>query len=299
MFVRGVEIAKEYTRCIKTIMRSYGSNEIMRGCGSCIIVNDEGWLLTCKHIVDGLLKVEGPINAKYDSFKQERDLIKTLPKGKQKKELEKLEQKYGYSKSAAPTVQLKNKFIDVFNGRASIKCFVHPTYDLALVKLDGFDGLRCKNYPIFKDVSTDLKQGLSLCRLGFPFAEFEDYQYDAQTDSLDWIGNGGAMSPYFPIEGILTRFVSDYEGVFGIEMSTPGLIGQSGGPLFDRDGIVCGMQFATHSEPLGFDQVNREIIVNRKKKKVSDHPFMHLGRCIHVDVIKQFMDENGVKYQVG
>lgn len=299
MFVKGIEIAKGYTRCIKTIMRSYGSNEIMRGCGSCIIVNDEGWLLTCKHIVEGLLKVEGPINSKYDCFKQERNLIKALPKGKQKKELEKLEQKYGYSKTAAPTVQLKNLFIGVFNGRVSVKFIVHPTYDLALVKLNGFNDLTCNNYPLFKDATTNLKQGMSLCRLGFPFAEFTDYQYDAQSDCLDWIGTGGAESPCFPIDGILTRFVNDNNGVYGIEMSTPGLIGQSGAPLFDKEGVVCGMQFATHSEPLGFDQVNREIIVNRKKKKVSDHPFMHLGRCIHVDVIKRFMDENGVKYQKG
>ena len=82
-------------------------------------------------------------------------------------------------------------------------------------------------------------------------------------------------------------------------MSTPGLIGQSGGPLFDKDGIICGLQFETHFEPLGFDQVNKEIVIDRKKKKVSNHPFMHLGRCIHVDIIKQFMDNNNVKYQVG
>lgn len=49
MFVKGIEIAKD-TRCMKSIMRSYGSNEITR----CCIVNDEGWVITCKHIAEGL-----------------------------------------------------------------------------------------------------------------------------------------------------------------------------------------------------------------------------------------------------
>jgi hypothetical protein len=31
-----------------------------------------------------------------------------------------------------------------------------------------------------------------------------------------------------------------------LEMSTLGLMGQSGGPLFDTEGKICGMQFATN-----------------------------------------------------
>ena len=280
-------------------MRNYGSNEIIRSCASCIVINEEGWLLTCKHIVNGLLKVEKPINDKYSNFKQEKALVMPLPKGKQKKAINKLEQKYGYSKSAAPTIQLKNIFIKVVDGATLVKYIVHPVYDLALVKIEGFNRLFCNNFPVFKNVTTDLKPGLSLCRLGFPFAEFNDYQYNALTDDIEWIGTGNLMSPYFPIDGIMTRYVYDSNGIYGIEMSTPGLIGQSGGPLFDKDGVIYGLQSLTVSIPLGFDQVNREIVVGRKKKIVSDYPFMHLGHCVHVDVIKRFMDENGVKYQVG
>lgn len=299
MFLKGIEITKEYTRCIKTIMRNYGSTEIIRGCATCVVVNEEGWVLTCKHVVNDLLILEEPINTKYNNFKQEKARAMSLPKGKQKRVIEKLEQQFGYSKSAAPTIQLKNIFINVVDGPTPVKYIVHPDYDLALVKFEGFNRLLCNNFPVFKDITTDLKQGLSLCRLGFPFAEFSDYQYNAKADDIEWIGSGNVLSPYFPIDGILTRFVCDNKGIYGIEMSTPGLKGQSGGPLFDRDGIVCGLQFATHSEPLGFDQVNREIVVERKKKKVSNFPFMHLGRCIHVDIIKQFMDANNVKYQKG
>ncbi len=300
MFANSIEIAKGYTRCMKSIMRGYGSNEITRCCSTFIIVNDEGWVLTCKHIVEGLLIPADTINPQYMNFKQERSQISALPNGKQKKAIEVLEIKYGYSKSAAPTVQLLNMILHDIDMSKGYRCYIHPSYDLALIKFEGLNHTQCNNFPIFMDDTSHLRQGLSLCRLGFPFAEFTDYQYNAQTDNLEWIGGGIATSPCFPVDGILTRFVNDEKGVkFGIELSTPGLIGQSGGPLFDRNGVVCGLQFETVSIPLGFDQVNQEIVVNRKKKKVSNYPFMHLGRCIHVDIIKQFMNENNVKYQVG
>ena len=54
MFVKGIEIAKGYTRCMKSIMRGYGSNEITRCCSIFIIVNDEGWVITSKQIAEGL-----------------------------------------------------------------------------------------------------------------------------------------------------------------------------------------------------------------------------------------------------
>lgn len=79
-------------------------------------------------------------------------------------------------------------------------------------------------------------------------------------------------------------------------MSTPGLKGQSGGPLFDKDGVIYGMQFATNSLHLGFDIVNKDITVNNKKKKVSDYSFIHLGGCIHVDIIKDFLKSLNIKF---
>jgi S1-C subfamily serine protease len=84
--------------------------------------------------------------------------------------------------------------------------------------------------------------------------------------------------------------------MYGIELSTPGLRGQSGGPLFDNNGIVYGMQFSTKHLHLGFDLVDKEIMVNTSIKKVSDYSFIHLGQCIHVNVIKAFLKQHNVKY---
>lgn len=98
------------------------------------------------------------------------------------------------------------------------------------------------------------------------------------------------------MDGMITRFLADEERTFGIEMSTPGLKGQSGGPLFDTEGIVYGIQFATTSLHLGFDFINKEITVNNKKKKVSDYSFIHLSACIHVDIIKDFLKSLNIKF---
>jgi hypothetical protein len=100
----------------------------------------------------------------------------------------------------------------------------------------------------------------------------------------------------FPIEGMVTRFIAGENKVYGIEMSTPGLKGQSGGPLFNKEGIVYGMQYSTKHLHLGFDMLDKEILLNNTIKKVSDYSFIHLGQCIHVDIIKEFLKEKKVKF---
>lgn len=300
MFVKGIEIATKFTRSIRSILRNYGSNEVMPGCSTCIIVNDEGWVLTCKHVTDGLIKHANGINNKYAQFKSELARLPVMSNSKKRKAVDALEKKYGYSRSTPCTIQIKNSLDNIVDQSTKIT-FIECGYaDLALLKFEGFNQVLCNSFPVFKDNSAELKQGLSLCRLGYPYPEFTNFQYNAQTDDIEWTNTGKAESPLFPIDGILTRHVADAGGqIIGLEISTPGLRGQSGGPLFDRDGVVCGLQSSTNCLPLGFDQVNREVMVDGKKKKVSNYPFLHLGVCVHVDVIKRFMDENGVKYQKG
>src|SRR5690606_5856035 len=113
-----------------------------------------------------------------------------------------------------------------------------------------------------------------------------------------WPQTGVANSTEFPIDGSITRLTANAQGqaVTGIEMSTPGLRGQSGGPLFDTEGNVYGMQFATRHLHLGFDIRDKEIIQNGEKKKVSNFPFLHVGLCVHVERIKAFLQQHGINY---
>jgi len=47
---------------------------------------------------------------------------------------------------------------------------------------------------------------------------------------------------------------------------------------------------------LGFDQVNREVITEGHRKRVSNYPFLNVGQCVHVDVIKQFLRDKNVTF---
>jgi len=81
-------------------------------------------------------------------------------------------------------------------------------------------------------------------------------------------------------------------------MSTPGLRGQSGGPLFDREGIIYGMQSATNHLHLGFDLKDKELVTDGKKTKVSNYPFLHVGISVHVDKIKDFLNMHKIDFSV-
>lgn len=173
----------------------------------------------------------------------------------------------------------------------------HSKLDVALIQFRNFTRLLCTSFPVFAANGGDLKQGKFLCRLGFPFPEFLNYAYDSAANKIDWTNTGRMDTPRFPIEGMVTRHLVGEGGqVVGFEMSTPGLRGQSGGPVFDAEGVVWGMQSATNHLDLDFD-VDQEVVRNGSKKRVSDSAFLHVGLCIHVDVLKSFMKENGVQFQ--
>jgi hypothetical protein len=291
MFINAIEINSKYTRPIHTITKQYSSNDVIPGAATIFFINDEGYALTCKHVIELLAQSE-PINKNYEAFKLEKN---KLPKnGKLKRNIKALKLKYKISDNS--TVQLQNTFIDCVDTMTNIKWFVHPDYDLAIIKFEGFKKLNCTDFPVFKKDSSEIKAGKYLCRLGYPFPEFTNFDYDKQNDTIIWTKTGVNASPRFPIEGMVTRFLANSGKKFGIELSTPGLRGQSGGPLFDTDGIVCGMQSRTKHLHLGFDIENKEILSKGKKKKVDNYSFIHLGECIDVDVIKDFLKLHNVSF---
>ena len=168
--------------------------------------------------------------------------------------------------------------------------------DVALLKFNNFTKLSPDTFAVFAQNGADLKQGKSLCRLGFPFPEFTNFEYDAAVNQIRWTNTGRTESPQFPIEGMVTRHLGGPAGLTGFELSTPGLKGQSGGPAFDTSGLVWGMQAATKHLDLDFD-VDMDVLRNGQKRRVQDSAFLHVGRCIHVDVLKRFMQDNGVAFQ--
>ena len=297
MFVDAIEKVTKFTRPFMSIYRVYGETVAKPNCATFIIVNDEGWILTCKHVAEQFITAT-QVNKKYDDFKNE---LAALSKGKHyKTQVRELEKKYNYARNKNILIQQQDRFMGVVDKSTGYQWHLHKDYDIALIRFDGFNKVLTNEFPKFAKDSSVLKQGKSLCRLGYPYPEFNNFRYDETKDDIEWTDDGRTSTPLFPIDGILTRFGVDAQCKrYEIELSTPGLRGQSGGPLFDENGVVYGVQARTIFQHLGFDVEDEEITVNGKTKKVDNYPFMHLGRCIHVDIIKEFMDEHGVKYQVG
>lgn len=292
MFVNAIEVASEYTRAIHTISRNIESTEIFPGAATLFFVNLNGWALTCKHVVQHL-------NGSDQLQKRKSDYLSELNKiHGQKKERQikrELLKKYDYLNN--PIYEAYNCFMNCVEGNLQYEAFMHPELDIALIHFLNYTNLACVKFPIFAKNGDKLMQGKYLCRLGFPFPEFTNYFYDEKEVKIKWNQSGRIDSPKFPIEGMVTRHLVDaHQTVVGFEMSTPGLRGQSGGPVFDQNGIIWGMQSATNHLDLDFD-VKQEVSRNGKKTKVEDHAFLHVGHCMHVNALKVFMKSNGVLFQ--
>ena len=292
MFQQAIEKVLQFTRPLHSISRTYGGL-VLPGSSTFFFVNDRGIAITCKHVAEMIPAAEN-INLHCQKFRAE---LNALPKdNKFKRNLQGLELKYKYLPET--TVQLKNNFLNCFDTIQEITCHAHPTLDLAILEFKGFNKIFYTSHARFIKDSSKIKQGMSLCRIGYPFPEFSNFRHNPGTDDIEWTNTGNPNSPSFPIDGIVTRFVANSatEGITGIEMSTPGLRGQSGGPLFDSNGAVYGMQFATNHLHLGFDLKDHEIINNGKRTKISNNPFLHVGICVHADKIKEFLREKNISF---
>ena len=119
-----------------------------------------------------------------------------------------------------------------------------PDIDLAVVHLKDFDMSGVPEFPTIKDGSKAVDPGSSCYRIGFPFSSIQA-TFDDASQSFNF-PPGSLPLPLFPIEGMLTREIiirRDPPSPFPLQMietSSPGLKGQSGGPILDTTGTVCG-----------------------------------------------------------
>ena len=97
------------------------------------------------------------------------------------------------------------------------------------------------------------------------------------------------------IRRAVAHVADDAGNVIGFELSTPGLRGQSGGPVFDSEGKVWGTQSQTIHLDLDFD-VDQQVMRGGLPRRVQDSAFLHVGHCVHVDVLKSFMRAHNVRF---
>lgn len=290
MLTNAIKEVEKFTRPIHTISKNFAGN-VNPVTSTLFFVNEDAVAITCKHVLDLIVQAD-PINLHYRNFLAEK---KALPKnGRYKSLLAALVKKYNYKNDI--TEQLKNQFVNCVDTISNINCHTHPTLDLAIIEFQGFTKTLYTSYATFVKDPTKIQPGKYVCKLGFPFPEFNNFQENPTTEEIEFTNAGNMTSPQFPLDGIITRFIGSAGNITAIETSTPGLKGQSGGPLFDSDGLIYGMQYATNHLHLGFDIKNFDIVNNGKKEKISNHPFLNVGHCIHVDQIKDFLKLHKIKF---
>jgi ribosomal protein L24E len=291
MFVDAIEKVDHYTRPVHFILRYYTGSDIVPGTATLFFVNEDGFAITCRHVARQILYANS-IYENYLKFKGELRVFEKDPSFETQKSF--LESRYKIN--ADNPIRILFNFINCVSSYKALTIHLHPTQDLAIIQFRDFETKQYQGYAKFLKDTRLVKQGRYLCRLGYPFPEFSNYQYNRNTGDIEWTKTGRITTPSFPIDGIITRHIGDGNEVVGIEMSTPGLRGQSGGPLFDKNGVIYGMQSATRHLHLGFDQINREVITEGHRKRVSNYPFLNVGQCVHVDVIKQFLREKKITF---
>ena len=291
MFQNAIENVGRYTRPIHFISNAYGEKDVRPGAATLFFVNDEGVAVTCKHI-SAILQQSGELSTRYTAFLAEKSQM--VKSGTYNKRIRELKTRYGFDQPDA-TCQLMYQFVDCVDF-TSVDVIDHPVYDLAILKMKGYSRSYYTGHAVFAKDSSGLQPGLFLCRLGFPFPEFSNFSYQDASESITWTSDP-VRTVRFPIEGMVTRHLAEADGsIMGIEISTPGLRGQSGGPLFDTNGIVYGMQSRTNHLHLGFDMKNSELVSEGKKLRVTNQPFLHVGACVHVDRIKEFLRQHSINF---
>ena len=208
------------------------------GIGAGMFVNRDGWFVTAGHMLGQIHKLDQAVNAQTPN--------KRKPKGDAVTHYA-----FTFARNSGP-----------FEAR------VKPAIDLGIGRITGVTPPADYQFPKFR--VRDVEQGELLCRAGYPFINDRRPTWTAE--------NGFAFENLFPVpmfvnEALVSRFGTlrdDNNQAVGklIETSSPGLRGQSGGPLADADGHICGIQVNTGHYPLGFS--GRQA---KTKSCMSEGPF--------------------------
>ena len=274
MFSKAVGAATGYTRPVVISIRMQ-NGDVKTDTATYTVINDDGWAITAAHIMDSMVK-----------FQSDQNKIKEIS--------EINSQRPGASAiKVEPDAIINHSFWWGWDGVVLTKAVVNRQMDLAVVHLQGI-GDRVREFPILADPERP-RPGTSLCRLGYGFCHIATTFDDAS-------GNFRIpmMKPeelIFPNECMHTRTIdrgmtkdNEFKMVY-LETSTPGIGGQSGGPIIDVDGRLHAMQVNTVHHPLGFhptaDYDGRTVVENQ---------FMNLGVGLSVGSIRSMLDSKNIRY---
>lgn len=256
------------------------------GIAAAIIVNRDGWFITAAHVGQSMSELSQLVD-EHQQHQQKVDEINgrdDLTPSRRRRELKKL----GKCRSKV------SHWSVAWGGTGAIASGVQPLrgVDLAVGRLEGVDFSGVQELPVFKSQTSDDEVGASVCRLGFPFNQIETAWND-QDQTFDF-PRGLFPVPIFVNDGVISRFVNyviddaDSEKEYlHFETSSPGLKGQSGGPIYDKEGIVWGLQSSTSHYDLEFSP---------ESNGRTEHQFLNVGLAVDSSTISRFLTELGVEH---
>lgn len=270
MFTRAIQTASTFT-FPHVGLRRRPDGHVDSLVAGFVLLNDDGWIVTSAHVVEEIIAVggmsrdDGP-QPKDDISVTEHTELWTVP---------------GFQATQPRLV----------SGR------VNPAADIAIGRIEPFDPKVGVGYPVLRDTGLDpVMQGESVCRLGFPFNNVAA-DFDQAGKRFD-VPAGVFPMPRFALDGIVARF-NRFVGPQGsglfIETSTPGLRGQSGGPLLDTLGRVVGIQSRTAHFDLGFDA----HYAGAGGEMITERQFLNVGMATHVDELIRMLESDGVSFRRG
>ncbi len=262
--------------------------------GAFVVINTNGWCVTAWHILQESEKLNGAANAFQEAERQkaviytDRDLDKK-ERGRRLKALPRFE---------AQSATNASTWFSWDQARGHEIAAIPPV-DLAFFRLLEFDPSWIAEYPHFKDPTKPMEQGRSLCRIGYPFHSITPVFHPDQNNFE--LPAGSVPLPLFPIDGLFTRHVNVQPVPVPappyplrlLETSSPGLRGQSGGPVFDTTGAIWGIQSRTMHFPLGFSPPVPDGKPNEK-----EHQFLNVGWAVHVETLIGAMQELKIDFAI-
>jgi len=293
VFAAAIERASGFTRPLFLLaMKKNGS--CVNGNGSLVVVNKDGWFVSSAHIFDVVQKSHeqaGQTSAN-EKRRVEIEADTSIHRKEKRRLLAKLNnesadalESFQYFWAARP-----GQIIDF----AADDLQLYAPYDLAIGRLVSLPKGATGPYPVFREPSA-VKVGSSVCRIGFPFVD-QQVKIDSDNKLVDLTVG---PHPIFPNEGIVTRIFHQIQGEkpdpndpLWLETSTPGLRGQSGGPIIDTEARIVGIQSHTSHLSLGFDPINPG-----DGKPV--HQFLNVGRATFVGTVVGLLKQRGIEFQIG
>jgi len=287
MFSTGYEVASKFTQPLLVGIRFFDGS-VEGGLGAFIVLNEDGWLMTAAHNLQ-LPFAHRQHAADIGTYETERQRIiadKAYSEAQREDLINRLR----------PDSKWVTDFTILLGPTAPIveQHLIYFAHDIAFVKVDKKAVATHKDFPKIRDPAS-LRSGASLCKLGFPFYEIKP-TFDTGSGTFQFPPNVFPI-PRFPIEGIYTRNLvgekNDGLDTMWLETSSPGLRGQSGGPIFDVDGNICAVQSQNVTLPLGFVG---EIEIN--KTKVQESQFMNVGIGVHPSTIVALLRRHKINFEM-